>query len=47
MNLVSEVIIGMVGKYIELLDVYKLVIEVLKYGGLKNCVSVNIKLIDL
>lgn len=46
-NSVSEVIIGMVGKYIELSDVYKLVIEVLKYGGLKNRVSVNIKLIDL
>ncbi len=36
----------MVGKYIELPDAYKSVIEALKHGGLKNRVSVNIKLID-
>ncbi len=33
-------------KYIELPDAYKSVIEALKHGGLKNRVSVNIKLID-
>lgn len=42
----GEVTIGMVGKYIELPDAYKSVIEALKHGGLKNRVSVNIKLID-
>lgn len=36
----------MVGKYIELPDAYKSVIEALKHGGLKNRVTVNIKLID-
>ncbi|HBI20745.1 MAG TPA: CTP synthase, partial [Brevundimonas sp.] len=38
--------IGMVGKYVELPDAYKSVIEALKHGGLKNRVTVNIKLID-
>lgn len=33
-------------KYIELPDAYKSVIEALKHGGLKNRVTVNIKLID-
>ncbi len=42
----GEVTIGMVGKYIELPDAYKSVIEALKHGGVKNRVSVNIKLID-
>lgn len=32
-NFKYEVIIGLVGKYIDLLDVYLLVIEVLKVGG--------------
>ena len=45
-NPAGEVTIGMVGKYIELPDAYKSVIEALKHGGLKNRVSVNIKLID-
>ncbi len=31
----GEVTIGMVGKYIELPDAYKSVIEALKHGGLK------------
>ena len=44
-NPVSEVTIGMVGKYIELPDAYKSVIEALKHSELKNRVSVNIKLI--
>lgn len=44
-NPVGEVTIGMVGKYIELPDAYKSVIEALKHGGLKNRLTVNIKLI--
>lgn len=42
----GEVTIGMVGKYTELPDAYKSVIEALKHGGLKNRVMVNIRLID-
>ncbi|WP_340608185.1 glutamine hydrolyzing CTP synthase [Xenorhabdus bharatensis] len=42
----GEVTIGMVGKYIELPDAYKSVIEALKHAGLKNRLTVNIKLID-
>lgn len=42
----GEVTIGMVGKYVELPDAYKSVIEALKHGGLKNQLSVNIQLID-
>lgn len=42
----GEVTIGMVGKYVELPDAYKSVIEALKHGGLKNRITVNIKLID-
>jgi len=42
----GEITIGMVGKYVELPDAYKSVIEALKHGGLKNRVTVNIKLID-
>lgn len=34
-NPAGEVTIGMVGKYIELPDAYKSVIEALKHGGLK------------
>lgn len=45
-NPIGEVTIGMVGKYVELPDAYKSVIEALKHGGLKNRFSVNIKLID-
>lgn len=45
-NPLGEVNIGMVGKYVELPDAYKSVIEALKHGGLKNRVTVNIKLID-
>ncbi|MFP3019264.1 MAG: CTP synthase [Arsenophonus sp.] len=45
-NPVGKVTIGIVGKYIELPDAYKSVIEALKHGGLKNRLSVNIKLID-
>ena len=42
----GEVTIGMIGKYVELPDAYKSVIEALKHGGLKNRLTVNIKLID-
>lgn len=42
----GEVTIGIVGKYVELPDAYKSVIEALKHGGLKNRLSVNIKLMD-
>lgn len=42
----GEVVIGMVGKYIELPDAYKSVNEALKHAGLKNRVSVTIKYID-
>ncbi|MFP3036980.1 MAG: CTP synthase [Arsenophonus sp. ER-BJ3-MAG3] len=45
-NPVGKVTIGMVGKYIDLPDAYKSVIEALKHGGLKNRLTVNIKLID-
>ncbi|UDG79444.1 CTP synthase [Candidatus Ecksteinia adelgidicola] len=42
----GEVNIGIVGKYIELPDAYKSIIEALKHGGLKNRLTVNIKLIN-
>lgn len=42
----GEVIIGMVGKYIELPDAYKSVNEALKHAGLKNQVNVQIKYVD-
>ncbi|SES85596.1 CTP synthase [Thorsellia anophelis] len=42
----GEVTIGMIGKYVALPDAYKSVIEALKHGGLKNRLTVNIKLID-
>jgi len=45
-NTTSEVVIGMVGKYIELPDAYKSVNEALKHGGLKNAAKVRIKYID-
>ncbi|MCR3755557.1 MAG: CTP synthetase [Sodalis sp. Psp] len=43
---VDEVTIGMVGKYIELPDAYKSVIEALQHAGLKNRLTVNIRLIN-
>ncbi|MGP1939637.1 MAG: CTP synthase [Arsenophonus sp. ET-DL9-MAG3] len=45
-NPLGKVIIGIAGKYIESPDAYKSVIEALKHGGLKNRLTVNIKLID-
>lgn len=45
-NPTGEIIIGMVGKYVELPDAYKSVNEALGHAGLKNRVTVNIKYID-
>ncbi|MXP56724.1 glutamine hydrolyzing CTP synthase [Pantoea sp. Mhis] len=45
-NTDGEVTIGIVGKYVEFPDAYKSVIEALKHGGLKNRLTVNIRLID-
>jgi len=45
-NPTGEVVVGMVGKYIELPDAYKSVNEALKHAGLKNRVSVKIQYID-
>ncbi len=45
-NTAIEVVIGMVGKYIELPDAYKSVNEALKHGGLKNLAKIKIKYID-
>ncbi|MBQ9273571.1 MAG: CTP synthase [Succinivibrio sp.] len=45
-NILGEVTIGMVGKYVELHDAYKSVNEALKHGGLKNRLTVNIRYID-
>jgi len=45
-NPVGEVVIGMVGKYIELPDAYKSVNEALKHAGIKNQVKVKIQYVD-
>ncbi|BGI51104.1 MAG: CTP synthase (glutamine hydrolyzing) [Arsenophonus endosymbiont of Ceratovacuna japonica] len=45
-NPLGQVTIGIVGKYIELPDAYKSVIEALNHGGLKNLLTINIKLIN-
>jgi len=42
----NEINIGLVGKYIELHDAYKSVIEALTHGGIENNVKVNIKWIQ-
>jgi len=42
----SEVTIGVVGKYTELLDSYKSLAEALTHGGFANNVKVNIKWLD-
>lgn len=46
LNLKKKTKIALVGKYVELPDAYKSVIEALKHGGFKSRVAVNIKLID-
>lgn len=45
-NPTNDIVVGMVGKYVELPDAYKSVNEALKHGGLKNRLSVKIKYID-
>jgi CTP synthase len=45
-NPAGEVVIGMVGKYIELPDAYKSVNEALKHAGIKNQVKVKIQYVD-
>ena len=45
-NSEGEVVVGMVGKYVQLPDAYKSVNEALKHGGLKNHANVTIKYID-
>jgi len=45
-NTLETVTIGMIGKYVELPDAYKSVIEALKHGGLKSRIAVKIKLIN-
>lgn len=42
----QEVTIAMVGKYMELLDAYKSLIEALKHAGLRNRTKVNIRYVD-
>ena len=42
----NEVTIGMVGKYMELLDAYKSLIEAIRHAGLKTCTKVNIRYVD-
>lgn len=42
----GQVRIGLVGKYIQLADSYKSVIEALEHGGIHNGVAVEVKLID-
>ncbi|NRB42705.1 MAG: CTP synthase, partial [Pseudomonadales bacterium] len=46
LNPQGEVKIAMVGKYMELLDAYKSVIEALKHAGIGHRVKVNIDFID-
>jgi len=45
-NPAGEVVIGMVGKYIELPDAYKSVNEALKHAGIKKQVKVKIQYVD-
>ncbi len=45
-NAKEEVTIGLVGKYVELLDAYLSVVEALHHGGIYNDVKVNIKYIN-
>ena len=42
----GQVIIGIVGKYISMIDSYKSLIEALVHGGLSNKINVSIKWID-
>lgn len=46
LNPTREVNIAMVGKYMELLDAYKSLIEALKHAGIQDHIKVNIEYID-
>ncbi|WP_330926515.1 CTP synthase [Candidatus Sororendozoicomonas aggregata] len=46
LNPEGEVTIAMVGKYMELLDAYKSLIEAIKHAGLKNRTKVTIRYVD-
>lgn len=46
LNPEQEVTIAMVGKYMELLDAYKSLIEAVKHAGLKNRARVKIRYVD-
>ncbi len=41
-----EITIGMVGKYMELLDAYKSLIEAIKHAGIRSRIKINLKYID-
>ncbi len=45
-NPVREVTIAMVGKYMELLDAYKSLIEAIKHAGIRTRTKINMKYID-
>jgi len=45
-NPVGEITIGIIGKYIDLRDAYKSIIEALTHGGIANNVKINIQWID-
>lgn len=45
-NYSDEITIAMVGKYMELLDAYKSLIEAIKHAGLKTRTKVNIRYMD-
>lgn len=46
LNPEKEVTIAMVGKYMDLLDAYKSLIEAIDHAGIRSCTKVNIKYID-
>ncbi|MDB2384276.1 CTP synthase [Endozoicomonas sp.] len=46
LNPLHEITIAMVGKYMELLDAYKSLIEAVKHAGLKNRAKVKIRYVD-
>ena len=45
-NIDNEITIAMVGKYMELLDAYKSLIEAIKHAGLRTRTKVNIRYVD-
>lgn len=47
LNLQYDIILVMVGKYMDLVDVYKLFNELLLYVGICICIKVNIEYVDL